>query len=77
MNIILEKLDEGFHCTFSFSGTLIEQLEKWRPDVLSLFDQVARHRNSELLGQTYYHSIGLAVLATKRSLWNRRKCMPT
>ena len=55
--IILEKLDEGFHCAFSFSGTLIEQLEKWQPDVLALFDQVARHRNSELLGQTYYHSI--------------------
>ncbi len=55
--IILEKLDEGFRCAFSFSGTLIEQLERWQPDVLSLFDQVARHRNSELLGQTYYHSI--------------------
>jgi alpha-amylase len=55
--IILEKLDEGFNCAFSLSGTLIEQLEKWQPDVLSLFDQVARHRNSELLGQTYYHSI--------------------
>jgi alpha-amylase len=55
--IILEKLDEGFHCAFSFSGTLIEQLERWQPDVLSLFDQIARHRNSELLGQTYYHSI--------------------
>jgi len=55
--IILEKLDEGFHCAFSLSGTLIEQLEKWRPDALSLFDQVARHRNAELLAQTYYHSI--------------------
>ena len=55
--IILEKLDEGFNCAFSLSGTLIEQLEKWQPDVLSLFDQVARHRNSELLAQTYYHSI--------------------
>jgi alpha-amylase len=56
-NLILEKLDEGFHCAFSLSGTLIEQLEKWQPEVLGLFDQVARHRNSELLGQTYYHSI--------------------
>ncbi len=56
-SVILEKLDEGFHCAFSFSGTLIEQLEKWQPDVLSLFDSVARHTNCELLGQTYYHSI--------------------
>ncbi|MEI8004523.1 MAG: glycoside hydrolase family 57 protein, partial [Methanothrix sp.] len=54
---ILEKLDQGFHCNFSFSGTLIEQLEKWQKDLLSLFDTVARHKNVELLGQTYYHSI--------------------
>ena len=54
---ILEKLDEGFRCAFSFSGTLIEQLERWQPDALSLFDAVARHKNTELLGQTYYHSI--------------------
>ena len=55
--IVLDKLDGGFTCTFSFSGTLIEQLEKWSPDALDLFEQVARHRNTELLGQTYYHSI--------------------
>jgi len=55
--IILDKLDEGFCCSFSFSGTLIEQLEKWSPDALGLFEQVARHRNTEVLGQTFYHSI--------------------
>ncbi len=55
--IILEKLDEGFSCAFSLSGIIIEQLKKWSPDTLSLFEQVADHRNCELIGQTYYHSI--------------------
>ena len=55
--LILEKLDEGFSCSFSLSGTLIEQLEKWSKDTLSLFDNVARHKNTEMIGQTYYHSI--------------------
>jgi len=55
--IILEKLDDGFSCSFSLSGILIEQLEKWSKDTLSLFEQVARHKNSEMIGQTYYHSI--------------------
>jgi len=55
--IILEKLDEGFSCAFSLSGIVIEQLQKWSPDTLSLFEQVANHRNCELIGQTYYHSI--------------------
>lgn len=55
--LILEKLDEGFSCSFSLSGILIEQLEKWSRDTLDLFGQVARHRNCEIIGQTYYHSI--------------------
>ena len=55
--IILEKLDEGFSCSFSISGILIEQMEKWSPDTLALFSQVAQHRNCEIIGQTYYHSI--------------------
>ncbi len=55
--LILGKLDEGFSCSFSFSGTLIEQLDRWSPDTLALFEQVARHKNAELIAQTYYHSI--------------------
>jgi len=39
------------------SGILIEQLEKWSKETLSLFEEVARHKNTELIGQTYYHSI--------------------
>jgi len=55
--MVLEMMDEGFSCAFSLSGTLIEQLEKWSPEALALFEQVARHRNAEILAQTYYHSI--------------------
>jgi len=55
--VILDSLDKGFKCAFSLSGTLVEQLEKWRPDVLGLFKQVASHRNAEMLAQTYFHSV--------------------
>ena len=54
---ILEQLDQGFAYSFSFSGVLLEQLERWYPDTLHLFEEVARHKNVELLGQTYYHSV--------------------
>ncbi len=54
---VLDNLDAGHQFAFSFSGTLIEQLERWRPDTLDLFGQVARHRNAEVLAQTYYHSV--------------------
>jgi len=55
--MILELMDENFSFAFSFSGTLIEQLEKWSPDALALFESVARHKNAEIIAQTYYHSI--------------------
>lgn len=55
--IILGTLDQGFKCAFSFSGTVIEQLDKWGGDVLELFKQVAAHKNAEILAQTYHHSL--------------------
>ena len=56
-SVILDQLDDGFCCAFSLSGVLLEQMEKWAPDVLDLFKQAAQHKNVEMLGQTYYHSI--------------------
>jgi alpha-amylase len=55
--ILLESMDRDFRCALSLSGTLVEQLERWSPDALDLFVQAASHRNAELLGQTYYHSL--------------------
>jgi alpha-amylase len=54
---VLGMLDEGFRCAFSFSGTIIEQLERWDPDTFELFGQVARHNGVELIAQPYYHSV--------------------
>ncbi|HMK48316.1 MAG TPA: alpha-amylase, partial [Methanocella sp.] len=54
---VIELLDQGFRCAFSLSGTLVEQLERWNPEAFGLFKDVARHKNAELLCQTYYHSI--------------------
>ena len=56
-SIILDELDDGFCCAYSISGVLVEQLEQWAPDVLDLFVQAARHKNVEMIGQTYFHSI--------------------
>ncbi|TAJ45745.1 glycoside hydrolase family 57 protein [Methanofollis fontis] len=55
--IVLDALDGGMRYAFSFSGTLIEQMEEWCPEALSLFTDIAVHPNTELLAQTYYHSL--------------------
>lgn len=55
--IILENLDNGFKCAFGISGIVVKQLDQWAPYALDLFKDVAKHKNSEFLGQTYYHSL--------------------
>ena len=56
-SLLIDLMDNGFHATFSVSGTLLEQLERWDPDMFDLLTIFARHKNSEMLCQTYYHSI--------------------
>lgn len=46
-----------FKVSFSFSGTFLEQCERWNPDLLDLFSQVINTGYVELIGQTYYHSL--------------------
>jgi alpha-amylase len=50
-------MDQGFHAAFSVSGTLLDQFERWDSDMLDLLTTFSRHKNSEMLCQTYYHSI--------------------
>jgi alpha-amylase len=47
----------AFRIAYSLSGTLIEQLEKYRPDVLRSFQALAETGCVEFLSETYYHSL--------------------
>ncbi len=46
-----------FRVSFSFSGILLEQLEKNFPEVIDLFKRIVRTKQVEVLGETYYHSL--------------------
>jgi alpha-amylase len=41
----------------SISGTVIEQMERYRPDVLESFQELVGSGGVELLAETYYHSL--------------------
>lgn len=62
-SLFLELLDEyaNFRVSYSFSGILLEQVERWAPDALELFRQVAKHPRAEVVGQTYYHSLACLI----------------
>jgi len=66
-NLLLDLIHQHkdkFRFTFSFSGTAMEQFEKYSPDILQSFKNLVDTGNVEILGETYYHS--LAWLYSKK-----------
>jgi alpha-amylase len=53
-----------FRMALSISGTVIEQMQAHRPDVLASFQELVATGSVELLAETYYHS--LAILHSKK-----------
>jgi alpha-amylase len=47
--------------TFSLSGVVIEQFEKYAPEVLESFKELAKTGCVEFLSETYYHSLSALV----------------
>lgn len=54
---LIKKHDKKFKVSFSISGCAIEQFEKYRPDVLLSFRELAQTGCVEFLSETYYHSL--------------------
>jgi len=60
----LLKKHPQFKVSYSFSGTVLEQLEKYAPKALNLFQKTVNTGQVEILDETYYHS--LAFLYSKK-----------
>ncbi len=58
-NIILRNLEnlKDFKVTFSISGVLLDQFERYFPEMIDSFKWLADTGQVEFLGQTYYHSL--------------------
>jgi alpha-amylase len=61
---LIEESGGRFRMTLSISGTLIEQMQHHRPDVLESFQELVATGGVELLAETYYHS--LAIVHSKK-----------
>lgn len=53
----LLKKHREFKVSFSFSGVVLEQLEKYSPETIDLFKQAVKTGRVEILAETYYHSL--------------------
>lgn len=54
---LIEKYQGQFKVSFSLSGTILEQMEAYTPDVLASFQQLVATGHVELLNETYAHSL--------------------
>ena len=54
---LIDKYQGDFKIAYSVSGTALEQMEKYRPDVLNSFQSLAKTGCVEFLSETYYHSL--------------------
>jgi alpha-amylase len=58
---LIKKHNGAFRISYSISGTVLEQFEKYMPEVLDSFKALAKTGCVEFIGETYAHS--LAVLS--------------
>jgi len=62
-NIILEQIDrfkrewKQFKVAYSLTGVFVEQCERWNPNLLDSFKQLAQTGCVEFFDETYYHSL--------------------
>lgn len=63
------KKNKNFKLSISFSGTVLEQMEKFYPEALKSFQDVYNSGRVEILSETYYHS--LAFFYSKKEFENQ------
>jgi alpha-amylase len=54
---LVRRYEGRFRVSFSLTGTVIDQLERWAPDALDLFRRLADSGCAEFLAETYHHSL--------------------
>lgn len=47
----------NFRVSYAITGTVLDQMERWCPDVIVLFQELARSGCCEFVGETYFHSL--------------------
>ncbi|KAA3612449.1 MAG: alpha-amylase [Planctomycetota bacterium] len=54
---LIDRYEGRFRCAFSLSGTVIEQMQRWYPEVLHSFQRLAETGAVEFLCETSHHSL--------------------
>lgn len=58
---LIKKYNGAFKVAFSISGTVLEQFEKYAPEVIESFRELAKTGSVEFLAETYSHSLASLI----------------
>lgn len=61
----IRRYEGRFRVAYSITGVILEQFEKYCPEVMSTFDALAETGCVEFLGETYYHSLSFLYSHTE------------
>ena len=62
---LIQRFDGRFRVAFSLTGVVIEQFQRYAPEVLSSFQRLAESGAVEFLAETYYHSLSFLYSRTE------------
>ena len=54
---LVRRHDKRFRCAYSITGTALEQLQMWAPDVVDTLKELVDTGACELIGETSHHSL--------------------
>jgi len=54
---LIKRTNGKFKCAFSITGVVLEQFEKYTPEVIKSFKELAETGHVEFLSETYHHSL--------------------
>jgi alpha-amylase len=54
---LIERHGGAFRVSYSLTGVILEQLERWMPEVLASFQRLAATGAVEFMSETYYHTL--------------------
>jgi alpha-amylase len=76
---LIRKTDGKFRCSYSITGTALEQFQSYQPRVLDTFQELADTGNVEFLSETYHHSLSFLYSKEefKQQIAEHKKAMRT
>ncbi|RMH11053.1 MAG: alpha-amylase [Planctomycetota bacterium] len=62
---LVRRHEGNFKVSYSITGTVLDQMERFTPDVIELFRQLAETGCCEFIGETYFHSLAFLYSFTE------------